>query len=74
MYYENYYFGMKIIWCGLGIILLFLNFVIPFESRIQRLKKESAYNLLQKRFIIGDITESEYNDNKKILEENFYMY
>lgn len=76
MYYENYYFGMNIIWCGLGIILLFLIFLIfliPFDSTSQKLKKESAYNLLQKRFIIGEITESEYNEKKKILKEKFYI-
>jgi putative membrane protein len=76
MDYENYYFGMNIIWWGLGIILLFLIFLIfliPFESINQKLKKQSANNLLQKRFVVGDITELEYNDEKKNLKEKFYI-
>jgi uncharacterized membrane protein len=76
MDYGNYYFGMNIIWWGLGIILLFLIFLIfliPFESASKKLKKDSANNLLQKKFIVGDITELEYNDEKKILQEKFYI-
>lgn len=76
MDYENYYFGMNMIWLGLGIIILFLIFLIfliPFDNASQKLKKESAHNLLQKRFIIGDITELEYNDQKKIQKEKFYI-
>lgn len=76
MDYENYYFGMNMIWLGLGIIILFLIFLIfliPFESASQKLKKDSANNLLQKRFILGDITELEYNDQKKIQKEKFYI-
>ncbi|WP_396171259.1 SHOCT domain-containing protein [Flavobacterium sp.] len=70
MDYTNYYYGMNIIWWGLGIILLFLIFLMPFESINQKLEKQSANNLLKKRLIIGDITESEYNDMKKKLHEN----
>jgi len=79
MYYENYYFGINIIWWGLGIILLcfifmfFLIFLIPSDSASQKLKREFAHNILQKKFIKGDITELEYNDKKKILQKKFYI-
>jgi putative membrane protein len=69
MHYENFHIGLNIILWVLGIMLLFLIFIIPFDTLGQRRKKNSAYNLLQKRFIIGDITESEYKNKKKILEE-----
>lgn len=68
MNFENYYFGMNIIWWGLGIIMLFLMYLIPFDSTSQRQKKESAFKLLQKKFIMGEITESNYNDKKKNLQ------
>lgn len=71
MNYENYYFGMNFIWWGLGVILLFWIFVMPLNTTNQRRKKDAAYYFLQKRFIIGDITESEYNEQKKILQEEF---
>jgi putative membrane protein len=57
MHYEDYYLGLNIFLWGLGIILLFLIFIIPFDTSSQRRKKNSAYNLLQRRFSIGDITE-----------------
>lgn len=68
MNFENYYLGMNIIWWGLGIIMLFLMYLIPFDSTSQRQKKESAFNFLQKQFIMGEITESKYNDKKKNLQ------
>jgi putative membrane protein len=76
MDFQNYYLGMHIIWWALGIILfclIFLIFLIPSDCASQKLKKESAHNLLQNRFIIGDITELEYNDKKKILHKKFYI-
>jgi putative membrane protein len=71
MYYENYYFGMNIIWWAIWVILLFWIFAIPYNIPGQRRKKDSAYDILQKRYSKGDITESEYYDKKKILEEEF---
>ncbi len=65
MDYENYYFGMDIIWWIIWGILLFWIFVIPYDIPGQRRKKESAYSLLQKRYAKGEITESEYQEKKK---------
>jgi putative membrane protein len=71
MYYENYYWGMNIIWWALWVILLFWIFAIPYDIPGQRRKKDSSYQILQKRYANGSITESEYNDKKKILEAEF---
>ena len=72
MYYDNYYFGINLIWWGLGIMLLFFIFLIPFDTNRQKQKRESAYNLLQKQFIMGEITESKYNEKKKKLLEKYH--
>ena len=74
MYYDNYYFGINLIWWGLGIMLLFFIFLIPFDTTRQKQKRESAYNLLQKQFIMGEITESKYNEKKKKLLEKCINY
>lgn len=71
MYYENYYYGMNIIWWAIWIILLFWIFAMPFEIPGQRHKKDSAFDLLQKRYANGDITFTEYYNSKKNLEINF---
>ena len=69
--YDNYYWGMNLIWWVLWIILLFWIFAIPYDVPGQRRKKDSAYDILQKRYAGGHISESEYYDKKKILEEEF---
>lgn len=69
MYYENYYWGMHLIWWVLWVLLLFWIFAIPYDIPGQRRKKDSAFDILQKRYADGHITESEYYDKKKILEE-----
>jgi putative membrane protein len=69
MYYENIYFGMNFIWWVLWIVLLFWIFAIPYDIPGQRRKKESAYDILQKRYAQGKISESVYFNKKKILEE-----
>ena len=70
-YYENYYWGMNIIWWVLWTILLIWIFAIPYDIPGQRNKKDSAYDILQKRYSNGSITESEYKDKKRNLEAQF---
>ena len=62
---------MNIIWWAMWIILLFWIFAVPYDVPGQRKRKDSAYDILQKRYAGGHISESEYYDKKKILEEEF---
>ncbi|WP_310558437.1 SHOCT domain-containing protein [Flavobacterium sp.] len=71
MYYENYYWGMNVIWWGIWVVLLFWIFAIPYDIPGQRRKKDSAYDILQKRYADGHISEAEYHEKKKILESEF---
>ncbi len=69
MYYENYYWGMSFIWWVLWIILLLWIFAVPYNIPGQRHKKDNALDILKKRYANGLITESEYYDKKKIIEQ-----
>ena len=71
MNYENYYWGMNLIWWVIWVILLFWIFAIPYDIPGQRRKKDSAFDILQKRYAGGHITEIEYNEKKRILETEF---
>ena len=71
MNYENYYWGMNTIWWVIWIILMFWIFAIPYRIPGQRRVKDSAYDILQKRYAGGHITETEYNEKKRILEAEF---
>ena len=69
MYYENYYWGMSFIWWVLWIILLLWIFAVPYNIPGQRHKKDNALDILKKRYANGLITESEYYDKKKIIQQ-----
>jgi putative membrane protein len=71
MFYENYYWGMNFIWWFLWIGLLFWIFAIPYDIPFQRKTKNSPLDILQKRFATGEIKLDEYNEKKKILENDF---
>jgi len=69
MYNGNYYWGMDLIWWGVWIIMLFWIFALPYNIPGQRNRRESAFDILQKRFASGEITSNEYDEKKKILEK-----
>ena len=66
--YENYYFGMHLIWWGLWFVMLFWIFAVPINIPGQRHKAETALTILQKRFASGQITAIEYTEKLKVLE------
>lgn len=68
MDFYSYFFGMNIIWWIIWIILLFWIFAIPYNIPGQRRQKDNAFDLLQKRYAQGHISEAEYFDKKRIME------
>ena len=70
MYYNNYYWGMNLIWWLLWMFLIFWIFVTPYDVPGQRKKKDSALDILQQRYALGQMTTEEYKDHKKVLEND----
>jgi len=71
MFLDNSYWGMGFIWWVAWFILLIWIFALPYDIPGQRKKKDSALDILQKRFASGQITNEEYHEKKKILEIDF---
>lgn len=71
MNYENYYYGMNVIWWVIWIILLFWIFAIPYDIPGQRRKKESEYDILRRKYAEGIISTVEFQEKKKNLEQEF---
>jgi putative membrane protein len=71
MYNGINYWGMDIIWWVVWIGLLFWIFALPYNIPGQRNSKELPFDILRKRFASGEITDEEYHEKKKILEEEF---
>ena len=72
MLYESSYGGMTFIWWFLWIIFFVWIFATPYAIPGQRWKKYSPLDILQKRFASGQITDEEYQEKKKILENDLY--
>ena len=71
MLYDGYHFwGMHLVWWFAWLILLFWIFAVPNNIPGQRMKKDSALDILQKRFASGQIKTEEYQEMKKILESD----
>jgi putative membrane protein len=72
MFYNSYNFwGMHLIWWFIWIMLLIWIFATPYRIPFQRMKKDSPLDILQRRFASGEITNEEYKEKKKILENDF---
>ena len=61
---------MHLIWWFVWIILLLGIFATPYDVSGQRKKKDSPLDILHKRFASGQITTEEYQEKKKILEND----
>lgn len=70
MYSSNYYWGMDLIWWFVWIILLFWIFAVPYNIPGQRHRRESPLDILQKRFASGQITADEYQEMKRLLDND----
>ena len=64
-----HWWGMHLIWWLVWMFFLVWVFALPYDIPFQR-KKGSAFDILQKRFAAGQITNEEYQEKKKILEQD----
>lgn len=70
MFYNTYYGGMHFVWWFIWMILLFWIFFLPYDVPGQRKKRDAPLDILQKRFASGEITNDEYQEKRKILEND----
>jgi putative membrane protein len=69
MLYDGYHlWGMHLIWWFVWFMFLIWIFAIPNNIPFQRMKKDSPLDILKQRFALGEITNDEYLEKKKILE------
>lgn len=65
MYYENYYWGMNIIWWIAWIVMLVWIFAVPYDIPYQRSQRKSSAEILKKRYVSGKINLEEFHTMKK---------
>lgn len=68
--YDGYHFvGMHLFWWFLWVMFLLWIFATPYHVPFQQKKKNSPLDILKNRFAAGEITNEEYQEKKKILEQ-----
>jgi len=70
MFYYNNFWGMNLIWWAVWGMMLFWIFALPYDIPGQRNRKDSALDILQKQFALGQITKAEYQEKKTILQND----
>jgi len=70
MFYYGNFGGMNLIWWFIWMVMIFWIFATPYNIPGQRNKKDSPLDILQKRLASGQITNEEYQEKKKILEND----
>jgi putative membrane protein len=70
MFYDHHFIGMHWIWWIfiIAIILLVVFNVIPYRPTADA--GEDAFDILKKRFARGEIEREEFEERKKILEQD----
>ena len=69
MFYGDYhFFGMHMLWWFFWILIMFLMFGWFEPVPKKRVRRDSPFDILQKRFASGEITNEEYQEKKDILE------
>lgn len=69
LHYENF-LGMHMLWWGFWVVLLVVMFGWFEPVPKKRIKKDSPFDILQKRLASGDITTEEYAEKKRIIEND----
>ena len=71
MFYDGYHiWGMHLVWWIIWLVFIFWIFAMPYNIPGQRRKKDSPLDILQKRFASGEISNEEYNEKKRILQND----
>ncbi|MEO7463423.1 MAG: SHOCT domain-containing protein [Ferruginibacter sp.] len=69
--YEGYHFwGMHLIWWFIWIVFIIWIFATPWDVPGQKKKKDLPLDILQRRLAANQITKEEYQESKKILEND----
>jgi putative membrane protein len=70
--YDNYgeFGGMHWIWWILWMLLLIWIFATPWDIPGQRTTRETPIDILKRRFANAEITKEEFDERKKILQQN----
>jgi len=65
MLFNGGFWGMDFIWRFIWMGLIFWIFATPYRIPGQRYKRDTALDILRKRFATGELTMEDYNEKKR---------
>lgn len=69
-YYNGHAWGMHYIWWIIWVIVIIWIFATPYNIPGQRTKKDTPLDILNKRLVRGEIDKAEYEEKKKIIQQD----
>lgn len=73
MWYYHGFWGMNFLWWIIWILFIAWIFFTPW-GRGRFRDRDTSYDILRKRFASGEITKEEYEEKKKVLEQDFRKF
>lgn len=71
MFYDGYHFwGMHLLWWFIWITFIFWILATPYSISGRRFKPYTPLDILKRRFASGEISNDDYLEKKKMLENN----
>jgi putative membrane protein len=70
MLYNDGFWGMHLIWWFIWMGIIFWIFGTPYRIPGRLFKKDTAFDILRKRFVAGELTTEEYKEMKRLLVIN----
>ncbi|MCK0180658.1 SHOCT domain-containing protein [Flavobacteriaceae bacterium S0862] len=67
---DGHFFGMHFLWWIVWLFVLIGIFWFLYKTSFRGPQKEDSLQILKKRFANGKISKEEYEESKKILEED----
>ena len=66
MYFEHHYWGMHLFWWIFWVVIIALLLFSPWPTRLLT-RRDTAIEVLRRRFAAGEITEEEYRQRLAVL-------
>jgi len=67
MYFEHHYWGMHLFWWIFWVVIISLLLFSPWPIR-PLARRDTAIEVLRRRFAAGEITEDEYRQRLDVLD------
>lgn len=70
MCYTGHYWWMHYIWIFIWVLIIIVFIRLFVSTSKRKVRSNAPFDILMKRFAAGEITKEEYDERKKVIEED----